>query len=58
VYEIESVERVLRIFDSAVHMHTAFFAGMPLDSRRRIHHRELIRIGGYAQLVARHDRDQ
>lgn len=56
VYEVEPVERVLRILDSAVHMNTAFFTGVSLNCRIRIHHGELIRIGSYAQLVARDNR--
>jgi hypothetical protein len=35
--KIEAVERVLRIFDAAVHVHAAIFAGVPLDGRIGVH---------------------
>src|SRR5205809_7793912 len=56
VDKIETVERMLRVLDAAIHVHAAIFAGVPLDGRIGIHDLELVCILGNTQLVARHNR--
>src|SRR5882762_126451 len=55
--EIEPVERMLGVLDPAIHMHTAFGAGVPLNGGIGIHDLQLRGILADADLVARHNGD-
>ena len=53
--EIEAVERMPLVLDSAIHMHTALFAGMALNGRFGIHDSQLVFICRDADVVARNN---
>src|SRR5262249_43300015 len=55
--KIETEKRMLFVLDASVHVHAATFAGMSLDDRVRIDHRQLVPIGSYADFVAWYDRN-
>jgi glutathione S-transferase len=57
VHEVETVEQVRLVLDSAVHVHAAAAARVALDRRIRIDDLELLRIGADAQVVAADHRD-
>src|SRR5438034_10020522 len=53
--KIETVKRMLRILDAAVHVHAATGARVPLDGRIGVHDFELFGIVRDTQLVTRHN---
>ena len=56
--EIKAVERVIFVFDTAIHMNAAPRAGVSLNSRGGVDDLKFVFVGGYAKVVSRHDRDQ
>jgi hypothetical protein len=55
--EVKSVERMVLVLDSAIHMNAAARAGVPLDRGPRIHSLQLVRVLRDLQVVSRDDRD-
>ena len=55
--EIQAVEGMVGVHNSAIHMNAAVLAGMALDDGGGIHDLKLILVRRYAKVVARHDRD-
>src|SRR5207342_3828956 len=55
--EVEAMERVVLVFDAAVHVYATALAGVALDGGRVIDGAELLFVSGDADLVARHHAD-
>jgi len=57
VDEIEPVERMLGVFDAAVHVNAASRAGVPLNRCIAVHDLQPVGVLADVELVARHDGD-
>ena len=53
----QTVERMIGVFDPAIHVHAAVPTGVTLDGGRSFDDPELVRVLGDGQIVPRHDRD-
>ena len=52
MHEVQAVERVLRVVDAPVQVHAAAGAGVAADGGGRVHHLQLVAVGGDFDLVA------
>ncbi len=55
--KIQSVEWMFFVFDPAIHVNAAIFAGVSLDGGLRIDDGELVAVGSHSNLITRDDRD-